>query len=213
MNRQSYAAALATSSLIALALAGCFPGAAEPPSDDTEGDLAEDAEAVHEATCLDTSNDGIPDYDAQTYLGYNAGTCGGNYGVERTSPDASYGVSTCPNQYRVRFGLASGWKTSQAYLSWAPGAPQLNSANCGVALVRGTFWARRISDGVWVHLADTEHTGQWKSNQCVLTPVQTPGFPFVDPKTYSEIHVAADASYLFVRQPVRVGVRLTPPPC
>jgi len=216
MNRLAYRIASLLSFLSAAALVGCMADATEDPSAEDElEDVASASLAYHEATCLDTSNDGIPDYDAYTYASFPTGACGGNYG-KSLSADATYGVSTCPNQFRARFGLSSSWIGSQAKIEWPSTATSLNSSNCGVAVLRGSFWAQRRSDGVWEHLADTEHVGQWTGSACVFnTPVSGyDNFPSsISPQTYSSVHVAANAAYFFVKQPVRVSLVLTPPAC
>jgi len=198
------------------ALAGC---AVDPTDEsvfeDEREEVASSAEAIHEATCLDVSDDGIPNYDAYTYA-YYPGSCGGSAGVTLSAGNTTYGVSTCPDQFRARFGINSGWHAARAQLEWHPSAPVLDTEfKCGVALLRGSYWVQRISDGAWVRLGDTEHVGRWTGSYCASdTPVSGfANFPVIDPDVYSSVHVAANAAYFFVKQPVRVSLPLTPPSC
>jgi hypothetical protein len=187
---------------------------AEPPEPGVEGLFEEDAEpvaeveeALHEQACLNA-------YDSSMTFWYNAGSCGGYIYDDLSSGGATYGTADCSNQFRTRFTIDNEFAQARPRVSWV--SPALTSSGqCGVALVTGTFWAKRRSDGVWVRLADTEHVGQWNGYSCSFhSPVSGwDNFPSLSPAVYSHIHVAASASYLFQKQPVKVVVALDRPPC
>ncbi|APR80394.1 Hypothetical protein A7982_05741 [Minicystis rosea] len=193
-------------SIVSLFLAGAVAGCAVPASDLQEPEeLGSAEEAIHEATCLDTSNDGILDYDAYTYWSFPGGCGGSGYGTSLGTSSSTYGVSTCPGQFRARFGLGNGWRWAQPSIVWPSTATELNESNCGVASVRASFWAKRRDNGSWDRLPDTEQTGQWKNNTCVFNYVSGFGdWPVIEPSVYSELNVAADARYLFLKQPLKV---------
>lgn len=121
-----------------------------------------------------------------------------------TSPNASYGSATCPNQFVAR-NVTPPTTGSRVLSMWRWKGAKLTAANCATARVESALYAKTSASPLAAPvLVGTEiYVGKWSNNVCTLTSSNSK--PSVVPAGLKEVRTTVKATLGGVKQRVEAG--------